>query len=151
MEPSVSVAGGALDDATREAVFAVLREHNRTRAADHWAALDRPESASRPLAIVARGDDGRVLGGLTGATRLAWLKIEVLGVCEGARGKGLGRRLVAEAEREAVRRGCRHAYADTMSHQAPGFFARLGYDLAGRIDDWDSFGRAHFLYTKRLA
>jgi hypothetical protein len=33
--------------------------------------------------------------------------------------QGVGRSIVETAEAEAVRRGCRYAYLDTMDYQAP--------------------------------
>jgi ribosomal protein S18 acetylase RimI-like enzyme len=55
------------------------------------------------------------------------------------------------AEREAVARGCRHAFLDTMDYQAPDFYQKLGYQIAGKLDDWDSHGHAQFLFTKQLS
>jgi GNAT superfamily N-acetyltransferase len=148
-EPTYHV-GQELDPGRKEAVFSVLREHNRVHNSGYWAATEKPENAPRPLSVVAVAEDGNVLGGVTGSTQLSWLRLDVLGVREGSRGRGVGRRLVTMAEEEAVRRGCRHAFADTMEHQSPGFFQRLGYGVVGKLDDWDSHGQSKFLLVKRL-
>jgi len=54
------------------------------------------------------------------------------------------------AEQEATARGCRYAYVDTMDYQAPTFYRKLGYQLAGQLDDWNSRGHAKCFFTKRL-
>ena len=59
----------------------------------------------------------------------------------GRRGFGLGRDLLAAAEHEAVRRDCALMVAFTHQHQAPGFYARCGYQLVGRVDGYVVFVR----------
>jgi GNAT superfamily N-acetyltransferase len=147
---SLRVLDVAFDDEQKEAVFAVLREHNRVHNAAYWAAVHRPENEPQPLHVLATDEQGRIVGGLTGTTQLRWFKMDVLAVLEGARRQGVGRRLVEAAERAAATRGCRHAFADTMQHQAPDFFQRLGYAIVGRLEDWDSHGQTKFLLVKDL-
>lgn len=147
---ALQVFDGPLHDAPREAVFALLREHNQAHDNGHWSAIHRPEHEPRTLNVLAEDEHGDVIGGLTGTTQLKWLKLDVLAVREGARRQGVGRRLVETAERAALVRGCRHVYADTMQHQAPDFFQRLGYAIVGRLEDWDSHGRTKFLLAKDL-
>jgi GNAT superfamily N-acetyltransferase len=62
--------------------------------------------------------------------------VELLFVPESLRRGGLGRRLMRDAEEEAVRRGCRGAWLDTFSFQARGFYERLGYAAFGFIEDY---------------
>lgn len=138
------------DDEQREAVFSALREHNRVHNAGYWDAIHRPENDPKPLHVLATDEHGRILGGLAGTTQLRWFKMDVLAVLEGARRQGVGRRIVETAERAAAERGCRHVYADSMQHQAPDFFQRLGYAVVGRLEDWDSHGQTKFLLVKSL-
>jgi predicted N-acetyltransferase YhbS len=91
-----------------------------------------------------------VAGGLIGTTQLLWLKVEILSVASQFRRQGVGSRLMAIAEAEAVRRGCKYAYVDTMEYQAPSFYQALGYQIAGRLDDWDSHGHAKYFLKKTL-
>jgi GNAT superfamily N-acetyltransferase len=62
--------------------------------------------------------------------------VELLFVPESLRRGGLGRRLMRDAEEEAIRRGCRGAWLDTFSFQARGFYERLGYAAFGLIEDY---------------
>ena len=56
----------------------------------------------------------------------------------------------ASMKDEAVKRGCRIAFVDTMDFLAPGFFQKLGYQNVGEVADWDSQGHARLLFTKHL-
>lgn len=66
-----------------------------------------------------------------------------------ARGRGLGRRLMRDAEAEARRRGLSGIWLDTWTFQAPGFYARLGFAECGRIRDYPP-GHDRIFYVKRF-
>ena len=51
------------------------------------------------------------------------------------RGRGLARALMAEAEAEARRRGCRLVMGLTYEVLTADFYDRLGYRIIGVIDD----------------
>ena len=103
----------------------------------------------RPLAIFVRDAAGAIIAGLSGFTWGGALKIEILWVDARQRGQDLGTRLLQEAERQAVARGCQQAILDTHSFQAPDFYRRLGYIECGVADDWPVGYKQHF-FTKRL-
>ncbi|WP_395316034.1 GNAT family N-acetyltransferase [Variovorax sp. UC74_104] len=88
------------------------------------------------IRIDARDDSGRLLGGLRGFVFLYWLDVEVLFVEEDARAEGLGSRLLAEAERQAITLGARNAKLSTFEWQARGFYLKQGYEEYARIDDY---------------
>jgi GNAT superfamily N-acetyltransferase len=88
------------------------------------------------IRLDARDDSGRLLGGLRGFVFLYWLDVEVLFVEEDARGAGLGSRLLAEAERQAIALGARNAKLSTFEWQARGFYLKQGYEEYARIDDY---------------
>jgi GNAT superfamily N-acetyltransferase len=104
----------------------------------------------RPLAIIVENHDtGETLGGLLGFTLWSVLFITHLILPESMRNIGLGRRLLIQAEDEAIRRGCHSAWLDTFSFQAPGFYEKLGYIVSETIEDHPS-GHSRFFLKKRL-
>jgi len=88
------------------------------------------------IRIDARDDSGRLLGGLRGFVFLYWLDVEVLFVEEDVRGAGLGSRLLAEAEQQAITLGAKNAKLSTFEWQARGFYLKQGYEEHARIDDY---------------
>jgi len=130
----------APDAADREAVLAPLRAYNIAQAGD---------GRHRPVAILLRGDDGRDCGGLWGNIGYDWMFVDLLAVPEAARGQGLGRALMAQAEAIARADGCVGIRLDTFEFQARGFYERLGFTLFGTIEDHPIGSRRYFL-QKRL-
>ena len=126
-----------------------LREHNQTVNPEYMRKLHQPEHHAAPLVVVAESAED-VLGGLLGETSLAWLKINIMAVDARWRRQGIGSALLAEAEKQARQRGCRHAYVDTMCYQAPEFYLQQGYQQVGEIPDWDSHGHAKKIFRKDL-
>ena len=86
----------------------------------------------RMLSVAVRGDGGDLRAGLYGWTWGGCGYIELFWVREDERGHGLGARVLAAAEAEIVRRGCDRVALSTHSFQAPGFYARFGYQECGR-------------------
>ena len=58
-------------------------------------------------------------------------------------------KLLAEAEREAVNRGCHHVHLDTMSWQAPEFYKKHGYEVVGVLPDIPNVNQK-YLFMKAL-
>lgn len=113
----------------------------------------RPEGLRehrRPLGSFVRDDDGRLVAGIACHTQFGWLCIEKLWVDLAARGRHLGSRLLAAAEREAARRGCEAAWVDTFSFQARPFYEAHGYELFGELTDFPP-GHSRYFLRKRLS
>jgi ubiquinone/menaquinone biosynthesis C-methylase UbiE/ribosomal protein S18 acetylase RimI-like enzyme len=121
------------------AIHAGLRSYN--------AQFVQPDG-NQPLNVMLRAEDGSLAGGLLGYT-WDWLYVKTLWVTEAVRGQGYGARLLARAEAEAVRRGCRHAHLDTFSFQALPFYQKLGYQVWGQLDDLPP-GHTRFFLRKEL-
>ena len=88
------------------------------------------------LAVLARDGEGQIRAGLHGWTWGGAGYVDTLWVREDLRGNGLGTQLLAAAEAEAARRGCREMHLTTHSFQAPGFYWRQGYGLIGELPGW---------------
>jgi GNAT superfamily N-acetyltransferase len=101
------------------------------------------------LGVFARKETSELIGGLLGETFWGWLHINILWVHENHRRIGVGKQLIARAEAEAVRRGCRHAYVDTLDFQAPNYYTKLGYSVWGTLDDFPP-GHRRIFFKKDL-
>ena len=102
-----------------------------------------------PVSILARDADGALIGGVNGAIHWGWLYVRHLWVAEAERGRGLARRLMAEAEALARARGCAGVYIDTFDPRVARFYERLGFSRVGEIADFPPGGRRIFL-SRRL-
>jgi ribosomal protein S18 acetylase RimI-like enzyme len=103
----------------------------------------------RLLRAFVRDDDGSLIGGLLADTYWKYLEVHVLWVSEGHRNKGHASQLLTAAENEARQRGCKHAFLDTFSFQALGFYRKLGYHEFGRLGEFSGKHERYYLH-KRL-
>ncbi|MES2161543.1 MAG: GNAT family N-acetyltransferase [Pseudomonadota bacterium] len=101
------------------------------------------------LVVTVKDDDGKLVGGLLGATYLGWLQIQVVWLDDSVRGLGYGSELMALAEREGLRRGVQNAFVETLSFQALPFYEKLGYTVFSRLADFPP-GGARYALTKKL-
>lgn len=88
------------------------------------------------IRLNARDVDGDVVGGLRAIVAMYWLRVEVLWVSEGARGSGIGSRLLIESENRAVALGAKNAALETFEWQAPQFYKKHGYEEAARLENY---------------
>ena len=102
-----------------------------------------------PLNLVEYDADGNVIAGILGGTYWGWMYVDILWVDENYRRRGIGAKLLAAAEAEAVCRGCHHVHLDTMSWQAPDFYKKHGYEVVGILPDIPS-GNQKYLLMKAL-
>ncbi len=102
------------------------------------------------FAIYVKDGDGAIVGGITCMTYWDWLYVDYFWLDERLRRRGWGTRLIECAERIAIERGCRGAWLDTFSFQAPGFYLRMGYREFGRMTNHPKGESRHFFW-KRLA
>jgi GNAT superfamily N-acetyltransferase len=99
--------------------------------------------------IFARGDDRRVVAGISGIVWGGYCELQAMWVQESLRNRGMAHALIAGAEAEARRRGCSlvvfHAY-DLLTR---GLYERLGYETVGIIENCPA-GSAARWYRKIL-
>jgi ribosomal protein S18 acetylase RimI-like enzyme len=106
-------------------------------------------SQNLPLSVIARNENGEIIGGLLGRTYWGWLHINTIWVKERIRGKGIGKTLIETAEKEAVDRDCKFAFLDTYDFQAKLFYQKSGYEVFSIIEDWPD-GHQRIFMKKRL-
>ncbi|MEJ8848940.1 GNAT family N-acetyltransferase [Variovorax rhizosphaerae] len=92
----------------------------------------------RSIRLNAKDGGGKVVGGVRAYVFLYWLQIDVLWVAEGARGQGLGTRLLSQAEARAMELGARNVKLETFEWQARDFYLKQGYEEFARIDHYAS-------------
>ena len=88
------------------------------------------------FSIFLKNDQDISVGGVILTILWGGLEISSLWVDESLRGQGWGKKLMAAAETEGIKRGCHVAYTNTFSWQAPEFYQKLGYTLFGKIDNF---------------
>jgi GNAT superfamily N-acetyltransferase len=101
------------------------------------------------LCFVLQGPDEEIVGGVIGATHWDWLYVNLMWIRHDLRGQGYGHRLLTLAEEKARERGAKHAYLDTFSFQAPGFYKKYGYEVFGELEDFPS-GHQRYYLKKQL-
>lgn len=105
-------------------------------------------SGYRQIALLLRDDAGATVGGLWAKASFGWLYVELLVVPASSRGGGLGSRLMARAEQEARRLGCRGVWVDCFA-PLRGFYETAGYAAFGEIPDHPE-GTARVFLRKTL-
>ncbi|KGE01120.1 GNAT family N-acetyltransferase [Rhizobium sp. YS-1r] len=106
-------------------------------------------SERKPLAVLIRDIEGKVIGGLSGYTAWGWLFTQWLFIPDALRGGGMAGKLLTEAEREARARGCHGAWIDTFSPVARKAYMRQGYEIFGELPDFPK-GRTRIFLKKEL-
>ena len=91
--------------------------------------------AEQEFGIFVRDDDGQVVAGASGSTWGGCCQVHAVWVEDALRGRGLARALMAEAEAEAKRRGCRLVMGLTYEVLTADFYDKLGYRTIGVIED----------------
>ena len=115
----------ARHDLETAAIEARLHEFN-VEATSYDDALD--------LAFVVE-EAGEVVAAAAGYTWGGVCEVRTLWVHPDHRRSGMGSALMARAIDEARERGCRLMFLTTYDFQAPGFYARLGFETIATIAD----------------
>lgn len=141
MTPTITLTD-APDAHARSAILRPLIRFNESR-------MGQPDDHRLLAVLLSDPTTGETIGGLWAETLFARLHVNLLFVPEALRRTGVGRRLMGDAEAEAIRRGCDGAWLDTYSFQARGFYERLGYTVFGTIEDHPP-GHHRFFMKKRF-
>lgn len=112
--------------------------------------LERLEDKSpKDLGVYSRDEAGNIVAGLIGSTHGNWLTVKFLWVSESLRGKNIGSEILEQAEETAKERGCKYAFLDTFSFQAPLFYKKHGYQEVFALEDYPLTGKRYY-FTKSL-
>jgi GNAT superfamily N-acetyltransferase len=103
----------------------------------------------RGLGVFLRDTTETLVAGAAGHTWGETCELRQVWVAESLRGQGVGRRLLEEAEAEAIRRGCRQLVLTTHSFQAPGFYEKLGFHVVSELPEYPR-GHRQIVLRKRL-
>ena len=133
-----------VEDSPAAADVALLEEHV---AAAAIAAAGLGEE--QEFGIFARGDDGRVLAGISGIVWGGYCELQAMWVHESLRNRGLAHALVAGVEDEARRRGCALVVFHAYDLLARGLYECLGYETVGVIKNCPAGSTARW-YRKVL-
>jgi ribosomal protein S18 acetylase RimI-like enzyme len=91
---------------------------------------------ARLLVMLLRNSAGRIYAGLSGHTWGGVAEVRFLWVDEQRRHEGIGSRLLCAAEEESRSRGCRKIVLSTHTFQAPDFYLKHGFVVAGEFSDY---------------
>lgn len=86
----------------------------------------------QPVAFVAHDREGEAIGAVVVLLFWGQLHIKNLYVDEKCRGQGIARALMDKAHDYGRSHRCDFAFVETMSFQAEGFYAALGYETEYR-------------------
>ncbi|MBN1982492.1 MAG: GNAT family N-acetyltransferase, partial [Chitinivibrionales bacterium] len=90
-------------------------------------------------------DDHQFSAGISFSVYGLWLDIKVLFIEEAARRKGLGTRLLKEAEEFGREKGCTTASLCTFSFQARPFYEKMGYRVVYAQHEFPRTGVKYFM------
>jgi GNAT superfamily N-acetyltransferase len=124
----------------REIIFQSLLKYNLARIED---------KNPKDLGIYLKDKTGKMLAGLTGDTHGKWLFVKFLWVSEELRGQKIGSQILKQAEQTAKERGCKYAFLDTFSFQAPVFYKKRGYKEVFTLEEYPVTGKRYY-FTKTL-
>jgi GNAT superfamily N-acetyltransferase len=99
--------------------------------------------------FAARSPRGALVGGLEGVIYYHWMFVANLFLSERIRRGGVGTKLMAAAERYALKLGCTGIWLDTFTWQARPFYEKLGFRVFGSLPDYPA-GHGRWFMMKRL-
>lgn len=132
-----------IDQESHDRVIQLLLEYNLSKTQEF------KNEINKPIEIIARNERNEIIGGLYGRSIWGTLEVKTLVVKLENRNQGIGRKLITEAEKEAINRNCRYISLDTFSFQAPGFYEKLGFEKIGTETDFPK-GFEKYYYRKKI-
>lgn len=125
-----------------------IRAYNNEHSSYHRES--RQKGAVRPLQLIVTDQQQQWIGGLTAEIYWGWVEIHKFWFSEEYRGKGIGNKLLAQAELVAKDMGATKALLTTYAFQARTFYEAHGYQVVGEIKDYPP-GSSYYTMVKVLA
>jgi len=100
--------------------------------------------------VIAKDQEGSIIGGIHGELYWEWLHIDTLWVDEQYREQGIGSDLLKQIEASAVSKGFYGCHLETTDFQAMEFYRKNGYEIFGELDGKPK-GHTWFYMKKRLS
>lgn len=129
-----------VDEKDTRIIFNGLLDYNLKKIED---------KTPRDLGIYLQNEIGNKVAGLIGDTHGNWFSIKYLWVSKDLRGQHIGSSILMQAEKVAKERGCKYAFLDTFSFQAPEFYKKFGYKEVFTLEEYPLTGKRHY-FTKEL-
>ncbi|WP_160687787.1 GNAT family N-acetyltransferase [Clostridium sp. C2-6-12] len=123
-----------------ETIFRGLLEYNLAKIED---------KNPKDLGVYMQDENGDMIAGLIGNTHGNWMTVKYLWVSEKLRGQNIGSQILKMAEDTAKKRGCKYAFLDTFSFQAPEFYKKYGYKEQFVLEEYPVEGKRYY-FTKKL-
>ena len=120
------------------------------RVVEHNASMTGVQESDDLTILLRMRGRKEITAGVSGWTWGSACEIRYLWVHPRERRKGLGRRLMQEAEQEACSRGCETIILETYDAQAVAFYQKLGYDVFAIAENYPR-GHAKWYMRKKLS
>lgn len=127
-----------------------IRAYNNEQSLHHRES--RQQGAVLPLQLIVTDQQQQWIGGITAEVYWGgWVEIHKFWFSEEYRGKGMGKKLLAQAEWVAKDMGgATKALLTTYEFQARTFYEAHGYQVVGEIKDYPP-GSSYYTMVKVLA
>lgn len=103
----------------------------------------------KPFSVYLKGEDEKLIGGMTAFLSWNYLEIKYLWVDERHRGRGLAREIMQAGETAARNNKCEYALVDTFEFQALDFYLKQKFELVAELDGYLGKYKRYYL-QKRL-
>lgn len=127
----------------RDFIRSKVIEHNMQKLAGH---LNKPKEE---VGFTVRGNEGEIIGGITGTAYWGHLHIDFLWVDPQSRGQRIAEQLMQTIEQYARKQQYRLLVVDTFSFQAPEFYKKQGFQEFGVLHNHPA-GHSQHYFEKRL-
>ncbi len=124
-----------------------IKEFNNEQSLLHKES--RKKGYVEPINIIVTDENNQWIGGITADVYWEWVEINVFWLSEQIRGKGLGTKLLNEAESVGKEKGAKNALLTTFEFQARSFYELSGYKVVGEIKDYPP-GSSYYTMVKSL-